>query len=101
MVSCTQNYRKPLLQRCATRQNKRLTPFPTLFCQNDSPNHGHGTFVGVQAHVVQGMALTITTKIRYAISSLISLFSLNAAFAIDAIRDIYEVRIRLWRDQTN
>lgn len=28
----------------------------------------------------------------YAISSLISLFSLEAAFVIDAIRDIYEVR---------
>ena len=28
----------------------------------------------------------------YAISSLISLFSLGAAFVIDAIRDIYEVR---------
>lgn len=28
----------------------------------------------------------------YAISSLISLFSLEAAFAIDVIRDIYEVR---------
>jgi hypothetical protein len=27
----------------------------------------------------------------YAISSLISLFSLEAAFVIDAIRDIYEV----------
>jgi hypothetical protein len=27
---------------------------------------------------------------RYAISSLISLLSLDAAFAIDAIRDIYE-----------
>ena len=27
----------------------------------------------------------------YAISSLISLFSLGAAFVIDAIRDIYEV----------
>ena len=32
----------------------------------------------------------------YAISSLIALFSLEAAFVIDAIRDIYEVRqIRL------
>ena len=29
----------------------------------------------------------------YAISSLISLFSLGAAFVIDAIRDIYEVSI--------
>ena len=29
----------------------------------------------------------------YAISSLISLFSLEAAFVIDAIRDIYEVRV--------
>ena len=28
----------------------------------------------------------------YAISSLISLFSLEAAFVIDVIRDIYEVR---------
>jgi Organic solute transporter Ostalpha len=28
----------------------------------------------------------------YAVSSLISLFSLEAAFVIDAIRDIYEVR---------
>lgn len=29
----------------------------------------------------------------YAVSSLISLFSLEAAFFIDAIRDIYEVRL--------
>lgn len=29
----------------------------------------------------------------YGISSLISLFSLEAAFVIDVIRDIYEVRI--------
>lgn len=36
-------------------------------------------------------SLTMITITRYAISSLISLFSLNAAFAIDAIRDIYEV----------
>lgn len=28
----------------------------------------------------------------YAISSLISLFSLDVAFIIDAIRDVYEVR---------
>jgi hypothetical protein len=28
----------------------------------------------------------------YAVSSLISLFSLEAAFVIDAVRDIYEVR---------
>jgi hypothetical protein len=31
----------------------------------------------------------------YAISSLISLFSLEAAFFIDAIRDIYEARTKL------
>lgn len=31
----------------------------------------------------------------YAISSLIALFSLEAAFVIDAIRDIYEVCLRL------
>ena len=31
----------------------------------------------------------------YAIASLISLFSLEAAFFIDAIRDIYEVRLTL------
>lgn len=31
----------------------------------------------------------------YAISSLISLFSLNAAFFIDVVRDIYEVRAQL------
>ena len=30
----------------------------------------------------------------YAIASLISLFSLEAAFFIDAVRDIYEVRSR-------
>lgn len=29
----------------------------------------------------------------YAISSLISLFSLQAAFFIDVVRDIYEVRV--------
>lgn len=29
----------------------------------------------------------------YALSSLISLFSLDAAFFIDVIRDVYEVRI--------
>lgn len=29
----------------------------------------------------------------YAIASLISLFSLEAAFFIDAVRDIYEVRL--------
>jgi hypothetical protein len=28
----------------------------------------------------------------YAIASFISIFSLNAAFAIDAVRDVYEVR---------
>jgi hypothetical protein len=28
----------------------------------------------------------------YAVSSLISLFSLDAAFIIDVIRDVYEVR---------
>lgn len=33
----------------------------------------------------------------YGISSLISLFSLDAAFVIDAIRDIYEVRGSLFR----
>lgn len=32
----------------------------------------------------------------YAVSSLISLFSLEAAFVIDAIRDIYEVGIFLF-----
>lgn len=32
----------------------------------------------------------------YAISSLISLFSLEAAFVIDAIRDIYEVGPIFW-----
>jgi hypothetical protein len=30
----------------------------------------------------------------YAIASFISIFSLNAAFAIDAVRDVYEVRSR-------
>jgi hypothetical protein len=30
----------------------------------------------------------------YAIASFISIFSLNAAFAIDAVRDVYEVRLR-------
>ena len=36
----------------------------------------------------------------YAIASLISLFSLQAAFFIDAVRDIYEVRpvaTRCWK----
>lgn len=32
----------------------------------------------------------------YAISSLISLFSLEAAFVIDAIRDIYEVSLVIY-----
>ena len=32
----------------------------------------------------------------YAISSLISLFSLEAAFVIDALRDIYEVWLGLF-----
>lgn len=32
----------------------------------------------------------------YAIASFISLFSLEAAFVIDAIRDIYEVRRACW-----
>jgi hypothetical protein len=33
----------------------------------------------------------------YAISSLISLFSLEAAFVIDAVRDVYEVSTFLLR----
>ena len=33
----------------------------------------------------------------YAVASLISLFSLEAAFFIDAIRDVYEVRITTLR----
>lgn len=32
----------------------------------------------------------------YAVSSLISLFSLEAAFVIDALRDVYEVRVILY-----
>jgi hypothetical protein len=36
----------------------------------------------------------------YAVSSLISIFSLEAAFAIDAIRDVYEVR-RSQQSSTN
>ena len=43
----------------------------------------------------------ISARECYAVASLISLFSLNAAFVIDAIRDIYEVccqlvRLRPW-----
>ena len=32
----------------------------------------------------------------YAIASLIALFSLEAAFVIDVIRDIYEVWVLVW-----
>ena len=32
----------------------------------------------------------------YAISSLIAIFSLEAAFFIDAVRDLYEVRLNHW-----
>lgn len=40
------------------------------------------------------MAIRIMVMVPlYAISSLIALFSLEAAFVIDAIRDIYEVRL--------
>ena len=33
----------------------------------------------------------------YAIASLISLFSVEAAFVIDAVRDIYEVSCRIFK----
>ena len=33
----------------------------------------------------------------YAIASLISLFSVEAAFVIDALRDIYEVNCRIFK----
>lgn len=58
--------------------------------QHDSPNHDHGPFVSFTNTSTYSDTDQMILD-RYAISSLISLFSLNAAFAIDAIRDIYEV----------
>jgi len=45
-----------------------------------------------RTHVFVRMVVRILVMVPlYAISSLISLFSLEAAFVIDAFRDIYEV----------
>lgn len=68
------NYRKPILQR-----------YPLCFSL-----HTHA-LTDLCRMVVRIMLMVPL----YAISSLISLFSLEAAFVIDAIRDIYEVGILL------
>ena len=66
------NYRKPALQRCV------LDAYvPVLWLTSRTR-----------------MVVRIMVMIPiYAVASLISLFSLEAAFFIDAIRDVYEVRI--------
>ena len=66
------NYRKPSLQRYAFE-------FVTSFCWCFAENF---------ARMVVRIMLMVPI---YAIASLISLFSVEAAFVIDAIRDIYEV----------
>jgi hypothetical protein len=66
------NYHKPILQRFAPH---------SLFANPALMNHWIRMVVRIMLMVP-----------IYAVSSLISLFSLEAAFVIDAIRDIYEVR---------
>ena len=65
------NYRKPSLQRAVVRIMVMLVFLDHNFCRS-----------------------TLTELFRvplYAISSLIAIFSLEAAFFIDAVRDLYEV----------
>ena len=61
--------------------------------------------VNLQGVKLMGFSVRMVIRIMlmipvYGISSLISLFSLNAAFVIDAIRDIYEVRLSLFGDRS-
>ena len=67
------NYRKPSLQRAVVRIMVMLVLPDHVSCQS---------------------TLTELSRVPlYAISSLIALFSLEAAFFIDAVRDLYEVLI--------
>ena len=57
----------------------------------------HGVDVNMEWVILTLICIRMVVRIMlmvpiYAISSLISLFSLEAAFVIDAIRDIYEAR---------
>ena len=69
------NYRKPALQRCVG----------VHFIL------GNGFLIGLYCSMVVRIMVMVPL---YAIASLISLFSVEAAFVIDAIRDIYEVSFR-------
>lgn len=70
------NYRKPHLQRYVMSLNDPWSPFLLL------------TLLTCNRMVIRIMLMVPI----YAIASLIALFSLEAAFVIDVIRDIYEVR---------
>ena len=70
------NYRKPHLQRYVT-----MVASDGLEVLTSKPERPHRQVIRIMLMVP-----------LYAIASFISLFSLEAAFFIDAVRDIYEVR---------
>ena len=71
------NYRKPHLQQ--------LRNFLCLVFRNES-------FIDTHTHLSRMVVRIMVMVPLYAISSLIALFSLEVAFVIDVVRDIYEVR---------
>jgi hypothetical protein len=79
---------------------KYLTDSPTFEIRTTVNPHSNGSdpssvmMIVSLIHAVHRMVVRIMLMVPiYAISSLIALFSLEAAFVIDAIRDIYEVTI--------
>ena len=73
------NYRKPQLQRAVVRIMVMYASPTLLFCFSPS------------SQPWPRLSCTNPRVPLYAISSLIAIFSLEAAFFIDAVRDLYEV----------
>jgi hypothetical protein len=103
------NYRKPTLQRLVTslitngldgsrgrrkdRSSAILTDSPVTRAERRRPHAVLTLYCACLLFHRTRMVVRIMLMVPiYAISSLISLFSLDAAFIIDVIRDVYEVR---------
>lgn len=86
-------YRRPALQRLVVRIMVMYVPPHRLVCPLCPTDRGRGHRRG-RADLASVHDRVRSTRIPlYAISSLVSLHSLEAAFWIDAVRDLYEVSL--------